>query len=166
VIAYSGTDSGKIEGSVRHSSSPFSPLRLHLLTLNYRYDLHFAATIERAEKQVILAKYGRRLLNYLDDTPVVPGDVRQPFAHANDARQVLNDAEQELQMWQPNLEPVRTSGGLGTNLMPNEETSTIAGTSEAGTEMPRGRPTESEADQETPALHQKAGEGGHLEAAT
>ena len=92
--------------------------------------------------------------------------MRQPFAHANDARQVLNDAEQELQMWQPNLEPVSTSGGLGANLMPNEETSTMAGTSEAGTEMPRGRPTESEVDQETPALHQKAGEGGHLEAAT
>lgn len=69
-------------------------------------------------------------------------------------------------MWQPNLEPVRTSGGLGTNLMPNEETSTMGGTSEAGTEMPRGRPTESELEQEVPALHQKAGEGGHLEAAT
>jgi hypothetical protein len=79
---------------------------------------------------------------------------------------VLNDAEQELQMWQPNLEPVRMSGGLGPNLMPNEETSTIAGTSEAGTEMPHGRLTESEADHEAPALHQKAGEGGHLETAT
>lgn len=137
-----------------------------MLTRYHSYDLHFAATVERAEKQIILAKYGRRLLNYLDDTPVVPGDVRHPFAHANDARQVLNDAEQELQMWQPNLEPVHTSGGLGVNLMPNEETSTVAGTSEAGTEIPRGRPTESEVDHEAPALHQKAGEGGHLDAAT
>ena len=132
----------------------------------HSYDLHFAATIERAEKQIILAKYGRRLLNYLDDTPVVPGDVRQPFAHAHDARQVLSDAEQELQMWRPNLEPVRMHGGLGANLMPNEETSTVAGTSEAGTEMPRGRPTDSEVSQEAPALHQKAGEREHLEAAT
>jgi hypothetical protein len=89
--------------------------------------------------------------------------VRQPFAHAHDARQVLSDAEQELQMWQPNLEPVRMHGGLGANLMPNEETSTVAGTSEAGTEMPRGRPTDS---QEAPALHHKAGEREHLEAAT
>ena len=69
-------------------------------------------------------------------------------------------------MWEPNLEPVRTGGDLGANLMPNEETSKMAGTSEAGTEMLRGRPTESEADQEAPALHQTAGEGGHLEAAT
>lgn len=90
--------------------------------LKEAYDLHFAATIERAEKQIILAKYGRRLLNYLDDAPVVPGDERQPFAHTNDARQVLNDAEQELQSWQPTLEPVHTSAGsIGTNLMPTEE---------------------------------------------
>ena len=132
----------------------------------HSYDLHFAATIERAEKQIILAKYGRRLLNYLDDTPVVPGDVRQPFAHAHDARQVLTDAEQELQMWEPNLEPVRMHGGLGANLMPNEETSTVAGTLGAGTEIPHGRPTKSEADHEAPPLHQKAGKGEHLEAAT
>mgnify|MGYP003623111280 CR=1 FL=1 len=145
---------------------PFRQFRVPVLMRRPSYDLHFAATIERAEKQLILAKYGRRLLNYLDDTPVVPGDVRQPFPHANDARQVLNDAEQELQMWQPNLEPVRMSGGLGAILMPNEETSTRAATSEAGTELPRGRPTESEADHEAPALHQQAGEGGHLEAAT
>lgn len=85
------------------------------------YDLHFAATIERAEKQIILAKYGRRLLNYLDDTPVVPGDVRQPFAHEIEARQILSDAEAELQQWRPNLEDVTSqSSNLGPNLMPAE----------------------------------------------
>lgn len=95
------------------------------------YDVHFAATIERAEKQLILAKYGRRLLNLLDDTPVVPGDVRQPFPHVNEARQVLADAEQELQAWQPNLEPIQSNaGGLGSNLMPLDDGSTRA-TSEA-----------------------------------
>lgn len=88
------------------------------------YDLHFAATIERAEKQIILAKYGRRLLNYLDDTPVVPGDVRQPFEHEMEARQILADAEAELQQWRPNLEEVENqSSGLGANLMPSEGTS-------------------------------------------
>merc|ERR1712093_548137 len=40
------------------------------------YAAEFAATIERAEKQIILARHGRRLLNLLDDTPVIPGDVR------------------------------------------------------------------------------------------
>jgi len=86
------------------------------------YDVHFAATIERAEKQVVLARYGRRLLNLLDDTPVVPGDVRQPFPHSDEARQILADAEQELQAWQPNLEPIHSSaGGLGSNLMPADE---------------------------------------------
>jgi Eisosome component PIL1 len=90
--------------------------------LKEAYDLHFAATIERAEKQIILSKYGRRLLNYLDDAPVVPGDERQPFAHEKDARLLLSHAEQELQSWQPNLEPVPSSAGeLGTNLMPSGE---------------------------------------------
>jgi len=97
------------------------------------YDLHFAATIERAEKQIILARYGRRLLNYLDDTPVVPGDVRQPFAHGEDARQVLADAEQELQAWQPNLENVHTNAsGMGSNLMPTENMSSTQATSSVG----------------------------------
>ncbi|RMZ87276.1 hypothetical protein DV736_g5498, partial [Chaetothyriales sp. CBS 134916] len=89
------------------------------------YDLHFAATIERAEKQIILAKYGRRLLNLLDDTPVVPGDNRPQFTGAADAIQVLADAEQDLQQWQPNLEPIHTNAsGLGANLMPLDDATT------------------------------------------
>jgi Eisosome component PIL1 len=99
--------------------------------LKEAYDVHFAATIERAEKQIILAKYGRRLLNCLDDTPVVPGDVREPFAHTAEARQILTDAELELQGWQPHLEEITTNAaGLGSNLMPAEDTTTA--TSEAG----------------------------------
>lgn len=61
-------------------------------------------------------------MNLLDDTPVVPGDVRQPFAHGNDARTILNDAETELQSWRANLEPIHTNaGGLGSNAMPTEQ---------------------------------------------
>merc|ERR1712000_741859 len=59
----------------------------------------FAATIERAEKQIILAKHGRRLLSLLDDTPVVPGYTRTEYEYAGEARQVLND--------------VRTTSGTG-----------------------------------------------------
>lgn len=93
--------------------------------LKEAYDHHFAATIERAEKQIILARYGRQLVNLLDDTPVVPGDVRQPFANAAEAREILNEAETELQAWQPNLEPLQTNArGLGTNLMPAEDATT------------------------------------------
>merc|ERR1711964_865105 len=129
------------------------------------YDLQFAATIERAEKQIILAKHGRRLLNFLDDTPVVPGDVRQPFAHANDARQVLADAEHELQLWQPNLEAVQVnSAGLGSNLMPSEEvalgTQSVADTTEDVT-SPQSETASS-------PRHKTAAEaqGTHLEQAT
>lgn len=122
------------------------------------YDLHFAATIERAEKQLILAKYGRRLVNLLDDTPVVPGDVRQPFEHSNEARQVLSEAESELQAWEPHLEPIHSNaGGLGSNLMPTGETSTRA-TSDVDTAEPI-----SAATTEKPAAE---AQGTHLEAAT
>ncbi|KAF2495504.1 hypothetical protein BU16DRAFT_391287 [Lophium mytilinum] len=83
------------------------------------YDLHFAATIERAEKQILLAKQARRLVNLVDDTPIVPGDVHHPFEHMEVARQVLNDAEDELRAWTPNMEPIHSSAGnLGAGAMP------------------------------------------------
>jgi Eisosome component PIL1 len=122
--------------------------------LKEAYDLHFAATIERAEKQLILAKYGRRLLNYLDDTPVVPGDERQQFAHANEARQVLNDAEQELQQWQPHLEPIHSAAGsLGPNLMPTDEPEHIKSpTSVKSTEVGDGTTLHHAEDMSTTAI--------------
>jgi len=85
------------------------------------YDVHTAAVIERAEKQILLAKYARQLLNMLDDTPVVPGDAHQPFAHAEAARDVLNEAEDELRMWEPNVAPIQSSAGhLGSNAVPGQ----------------------------------------------
>jgi len=91
------------------------------------YDLHFAAVIERAEKQAMLARHARRLVNLLDDTPVVPGDTRPAFENGAQARQILNDAEEDLREWTPNLEPITSAAGdMGNNLMP-----TTAGTSVA-----------------------------------
>jgi len=82
------------------------------------YDLHTAAIIERAEKQILLAQHARRLLNMLDDTPIVPGEERQPFANAEPAREVLNDAETSLRGWSSRVEPIPTSGAkLGSNAM-------------------------------------------------
>lgn len=67
----------------------------------------------------MLARHGRRLLNLLDDTPVVPGDTRPAFEHAQQARQVLNDAEEDLRDWEPNLEPIHSAATeMGSNLMP------------------------------------------------
>jgi len=82
------------------------------------YAAEFAATIERAEKQIILARHGRRLLNLLDDTPVIPGDVRPAYEHVNQARQILNDAEDDLKDWQPELEDVPSNSHLDSGLMP------------------------------------------------
>lgn len=67
--------------------------------LKEAYDAEFAAVIERAEKQIILAKHGRRLLDLLDDSAVTPGDVRRTYENGNAARQVLNDAEDDLKSY-------------------------------------------------------------------
>src|ERR1700712_4467327 len=95
------------------------------------YASEFAATIERAEKQIILARHGRRLLNLLDDTPVIPGDVRPAYEHTNQARQILNDAEDDLKDWQPQLEDVPSNAEhLESNLMPSsvsQRGTTVAG---------------------------------------
>jgi hypothetical protein len=87
--------------------------------LKEAYDLHLAATIERAEKQIILARHGRRLLNLLDDTPVVPGDPRKPYKYGHEAHQILDDADGELRAWEPDVEPIGRGGELGPNLMPS-----------------------------------------------
>ena len=95
------------------------------------YDIHFAATIERAEKQILLARHGRRLLNLVDDTPIVPGDTRPPYQHGHQARQILNDAEEDLREWTPAFEPIPSSAtDMGVNLMPGP--GSTAGTSVAG----------------------------------
>lgn len=57
---------------------------------------------------------------------MVPGDERPVFAHSSEARQVLNDAEQELQSWQPNLEPIQKAAAVGVNAMPGESHGTVA----------------------------------------
>jgi hypothetical protein len=88
--------------------------------LKEAYATEFAATIERAEKHIILARHGRRLLNLLDDTPVVPGDTRPAYEHGNAARQILNDAEDDLREWQPELEDVGSSAHMvDNNFMPS-----------------------------------------------
>lgn len=70
------------------------------------YAAEFAATIERAEKQIILARHGRRILALLDDTPMTPGNVRPAYEEAGQARQILNDAEDDLRDWQLDLEDI------------------------------------------------------------
>ncbi|KAF2759901.1 hypothetical protein EJ05DRAFT_509582 [Pseudovirgaria hyperparasitica] len=90
--------------------------------LKEAYDLHFAATIERAEKQLILAKQARRLINVLDDTPIVPGDVHPTFDGNDAVRQILNDAEDELRSWQPTAEPIHSQSGVLNSGMPGTTT--------------------------------------------
>lgn len=86
------------------------------------YDLHTAAIIERAEKQIILANNARRLVAMLDDTPIVPGEERRGFEASDEARDVLNDAESQLRGWSPSVPRIESSAGkLGANAMPGDQ---------------------------------------------
>ncbi|KKY24213.1 putative sphingolipid long chain base-responsive protein pil1 [Diplodia seriata] len=88
------------------------------------YDLHLAAVIERAEKQAMLAKHARRVLNLLDDSPIVPGEAHPTYGSESTGRDILNDAEDELRAWQPRYEPITTSAAsLGSNAMPTSTSS-------------------------------------------
>lgn len=63
---------------------------------------------------------------------MVPGENRPAFEYANQARQVLNDAEDDLRDWTPELEDVGNSAGLiDDNLMPSSA-GQIGGTSTTG----------------------------------
>ena len=110
----------------------------------------------------MLARHGRRLLNLLDDTPVVPGDTRPAFEHAHQARQVLNDAEEDLRDWAPNLEPVHsTATEMGSNLMPAQ--AGTAATSVSGQEeepmIGAGGTTQGQLDAPAPPEHKAFGGG-------
>ena len=87
------------------------------------YDLHTAAIIERAEKQIILAKQARAVINFLDDTPIVPGEERQPFEHGDHLQQAMSDAETHLRAWERHVDPIHSSSSnLGKNAMPTGDT--------------------------------------------
>ena len=75
----------------------------------------------------MLARHARRLVSLLDDTPVVPGDARPAFENSAQARQILNDAEEDLRDWTPSIEPIASSASdLTTNLMPSHGSKTEA----------------------------------------
>ncbi|KAJ5234244.1 Sphingolipid long chain base-responsive protein LSP1 [Penicillium citrinum] len=96
--------------------------------LKEAYDIQLAATIERAEKQIILARHARRLLNYIDDSAVVPGDARPAYDNELQARQVLEDAETDLRAWEPSVEPI-ASAARGASVSDEEARSVTQGDS-------------------------------------
>ncbi|KJX92733.1 hypothetical protein TI39_contig5829g00006 [Zymoseptoria brevis] len=96
------------------------------------YDIHTAAVIERAEKQIILAQQARRLINMLDDTPIVPGEDRVAFTGADEGKEVLNDAETGLRGWTLNVDPIESNAGKignsGMGAPPQQEQSVTTAT--------------------------------------
>ncbi|KAF4123993.1 sphingolipid long chain base-responsive protein [Geosmithia morbida] len=98
------------------------------------YGAEFAAVIERAEKQIILAKHGRRLLDLLDDSPVMPGDDRVLYDQGPQARQVLNDIEDDLREWTPSTDLYRR-GETSKEAQPSPELRGKAKEEQPGSEV-------------------------------
>lgn len=88
--------------------------------LKETYLMHFAALIERSEKNLILAEHGRRILEFLDDTPVVPGDSPAEYTHEAEAKQVLLECEEELKAYRPKAYEAQTAR-LAANGLPEHE---------------------------------------------
>lgn len=77
------------------------------------------ALVERSAKQAILAKHAHRLLDLLDDTPIVPGTDRPTYEHERAAKDILFDAEEELAKWEPGREQNIPSARLENHLLPS-----------------------------------------------
>lgn len=51
----------------------------------------------------------------------MPGDTRQPYDQSEQARQILDDAKDDLENWEQHIEPIPSAvGNLGANLMPGQ----------------------------------------------
>lgn len=92
--------------------------------LKEAYTQQINGIMERSEKQVILAKHARRLLELLDDSPVVPGSDRPAYENERAAKEILLDAEEELGRWAPSQESYTPSSRLESNLLPAIENGT------------------------------------------
>ena len=82
---------------------------------------------------------------------MVPGDTRpNTFEHAAQARQILNDAEEDLREWQSNVEPITyQSQGMSSTLMPSETGGSYATADEIAPDTVK-------------TAHDKTSEGEHL----
>lgn len=79
-----------------------------------------------------MARHGRRLLHLLDDSPVVPGDTRPRYVHGAQARQILNDAEDDLRDWEPEAENIDAGSSVKSPVQSIPEAS-VGGTTNVGT---------------------------------
>ena len=106
------------------------------------YDIHFAAVIERSEKEALLAKQARRLVNLVDDTPIVPGNSHQAFDGNEKARLILDNAEEDLKNWHPTHEVIRSNASsMAAGAMPGVSTTETSSSTEGVQALPNTNDT-------------------------
>lgn len=88
------------------------------------YQMRFAAVIQRAEKQLIIADAAMQVLDLLDDSPIVPGEQKEPFGKSDTAKHILIECENRLKNWSEEHNAILASSGgstLNNNLLPKED---------------------------------------------
>lgn len=88
----------------------------------------------------MLARQARRLINLVDDTPIVPGNSHPAFDGYETGQQILTETEEELKTWRATYEPVKSSAGTmgvgGMPALPNQQgvqaDTTMVGTDSTG----------------------------------
>lgn len=62
---------------------------------NYQFD----SLREHCEKLAIIANFGKHLIDLIDDTPVTPGETRQPYDGYEASKAIIQDCEESLTNW-------------------------------------------------------------------
>ncbi|CCE72646.1 Piso0_000235 [Millerozyma farinosa CBS 7064] len=68
-------------------------------SLKAAFDYLFDATRELAEKNALIAGYGKALLELLDDSSITPGETRPTYDGYEASKQIIIDAENALASW-------------------------------------------------------------------
>lgn len=98
------------------------------LAFNYKFD----SIRELSEKFVLIAGYGKALLELLDESPVTPGEQRPGYDGYEASRQIIMDAEADLESWTLDSAAVRPS------LSFHQTPEVVYGVGDAGAEASEG----------------------------
>lgn len=69
----------------------------------------FDALREHSEKLALIAGFGKHLLDFIDDSPVTPGETRAAYDGYEESKQVIEDCEEALSNWTFDKAAVRSA---------------------------------------------------------
>ena len=98
---------------------------------NYQFD----ALREHCEKIAIIAGYGKHLLDLIDDTPVTPGETRQPYDGYEASKAIIQDCEDALTNWVTSRAAVRSNLSTRSRTLSQRRRNNLAKSREDGVDF-------------------------------